>query len=99
MTEDELRAVTIGEPTPLAAKIADYDPSWPALFEREAARIRAALGVRTLLLEHVGSTSVPGLPAKRRDRPCCCAHRRRYLAEAPPDRWQRGQGCAEVDPT
>jgi GrpB-like predicted nucleotidyltransferase (UPF0157 family) len=68
MTEDELRAVTLGEPTPLAAKIeiADYDPAWPALFEREAARIRSALGARALRLEHVGSTSVPGLPAKPR---------------------------------
>jgi GrpB-like predicted nucleotidyltransferase (UPF0157 family) len=37
---------------------------WPRLFEREAERIRAALGERVVLLEHVGSTSVPGLAAK-----------------------------------
>jgi GrpB-like predicted nucleotidyltransferase (UPF0157 family) len=37
---------------------------WPALYEREAVRIRAALGDRVLALEHVGSTSVPGLAAK-----------------------------------
>ena len=37
---------------------------WPALYGREAVRIRAALGDRVLMLEHVGSTSVPGLAAK-----------------------------------
>jgi GrpB-like predicted nucleotidyltransferase (UPF0157 family) len=42
----------------------EYDPSWPELFRREARRIRSALGDKALLLEHVGSTSVPGLPAK-----------------------------------
>ena len=44
--------------------LADYDPGWPALYEREAARVRGILGDRVLLLEHAGSTSVPGLPAK-----------------------------------
>ena len=44
--------------------LAEYDPEWPKLFEREAERIRSALGDRTLRIEHVGSTSVPGLPAK-----------------------------------
>lgn len=68
MTEDELRAVTVGELAPLAApiQIVDYDPAWPRLFAREAARIRAALGDRVLHLEHVGSTAVPGLAAKPR---------------------------------
>jgi GrpB-like predicted nucleotidyltransferase (UPF0157 family) len=46
--------------------IVDYDPEWPRLFEREAERIEAALGERVLLIEHVGSTSVPGLAAKPR---------------------------------
>src|SRR5690349_13612520 len=46
--------------------IVDYDPEWPRLFEREAERIRAALGETALILEHVGSTSVPGLAAKPR---------------------------------
>jgi len=44
--------------------IEDYNSNWPALFEREADRIRTALGPRVLALEHVGSTSVPGLAAK-----------------------------------
>jgi len=44
--------------------LADYDPEWPRMFERDAARIRSVLGGKVLRLEHVGSTSVPGLPAK-----------------------------------
>lgn len=44
--------------------LVDYDSAWPALFAREAARIRRTLGDRALLVEHVGSTSVPGLMAK-----------------------------------
>jgi GrpB-like predicted nucleotidyltransferase (UPF0157 family) len=44
--------------------LADPDPEWPHLFEREAVRIRSILGERGRQLEHVGSTSVPGLAAK-----------------------------------
>ena len=66
MTEEQLRAATIGELVPLAGpvRIVDYDPEWPRLFEREAERVQAALGDKVLLLEHIGSTSVPGLAAK-----------------------------------
>jgi GrpB-like predicted nucleotidyltransferase (UPF0157 family) len=65
-TEEQLQAIHVGEYKPLNGPvvIVDYDPQWPALFEREAERIRAALGERVVLLEHVGSTSVPGLAAK-----------------------------------
>ena len=68
MTEEQLRAVHVGEITPLVGpiNIVDYDPQWPRLFEREADRVQAALGDRVLLIEHVGSTSVPGLAAKPR---------------------------------
>lgn len=68
MPEEELQAIHIGGMTPLMGliQIDDYNPEWPALFEREAIRIRAALGDRVVLLEHVGSTSVPGLAAKPR---------------------------------
>jgi putative glutamine amidotransferase len=41
-----------------------YDPTWPSRFESEAARIRKVLGDRAVRVEHVGSTSVPGLAAK-----------------------------------
>jgi len=66
MTEEQIRAATIGEFESHAAAIhlAESDPEWPRLFEREAARIRGALGERALQVEHVGSTSVPGLAAK-----------------------------------
>jgi GrpB-like predicted nucleotidyltransferase (UPF0157 family) len=65
-SEERLRAVTVGELKIHSAPItlADYDPEWPALFEREDRRIRAALGDKILQLEHTGSTSVPGLAAK-----------------------------------
>jgi GrpB-like predicted nucleotidyltransferase (UPF0157 family) len=65
-TEEQLRTGTLGELMPLAGpiQIVDYNPDWPQLFEREAERIQATLCDRVLLLEHVGSTSVPGLAAK-----------------------------------
>ncbi len=44
--------------------VTDPDPAWPRQYEDLAARIREALGWRVLQLEHVGSTSVPGLAAK-----------------------------------
>lgn len=47
-----------------AIVIAGYDPLWPAQAAEEMARIQAALGDRLLAIEHVGSTSVPGLAAK-----------------------------------
>ena len=65
-SEEEIRAHTIGELKQLSGPIAiaEYDPRWPEWFEREAARIRAALGGKALRIEHCGSTSVPGLAAK-----------------------------------
>jgi GrpB-like predicted nucleotidyltransferase (UPF0157 family) len=64
----ESQATTVGEIAPLTEPIAisDYDPDSPRLYEREARRVRAALGERVLSLEHVGSTSVHGLAAKPR---------------------------------
>jgi len=44
--------------------VADPDSAWPRRYEELAGRIREALGWRVLQLEHVGSTSVPGLAAK-----------------------------------
>lgn len=66
LTEDELDSRHVGgfRPTSGPIVLVDYDPAWPALFEREAARIRAALRASAVLLEHSGSTSVPGLSAK-----------------------------------
>ncbi len=64
--DEEIRLATVGERAPLNSTIhlAAYDPTWPGTFTREAVRIREGLGGKVLLLEHVGSTSVPGLCAK-----------------------------------
>src|SRR5260370_1907909 len=45
-------------------EVADYDPCWPKTFERLHSRIWTALRDVALSVEHVGSTSVPGLAAK-----------------------------------
>jgi GrpB-like predicted nucleotidyltransferase (UPF0157 family) len=47
-----------------AVRIADHDRAWPQLAVAELARIEAALGPVAVRLEHIGSTSVPGLAAK-----------------------------------
>ncbi|MBV8300643.1 MAG: GrpB family protein, partial [Candidatus Dormibacteraeota bacterium] len=55
------------QPSPLppgGVVLVAYDPAWPSMFEQLAARIRSALGDRLVQIEHVGSTSVPGLRAK-----------------------------------
>jgi GrpB-like predicted nucleotidyltransferase (UPF0157 family) len=44
--------------------IVDYDTDWPKKFERHTRIIADALGVVALRIEHIGSTSVPGLAAK-----------------------------------
>jgi GrpB-like predicted nucleotidyltransferase (UPF0157 family) len=66
MDDAQIEAVTVGEPPPQHQEvvIADYDPIWPHWFESAAFRIREALGDKVLQLDHVGSTSVRGLPAK-----------------------------------
>ena len=65
-SEEQIRAVTIGEPQVINGPIelADYDERWPGDFAELAAAILGALGPGALLVEHVGSTSVPGLAAK-----------------------------------
>ncbi len=66
VSDEYLRASTLGELTALAAPIllVHYDPQWPHRFEEEAKRIRTILGKHALHVEHVGSTSIPGLTAK-----------------------------------
>ena len=44
--------------------IVDYDPRWPVVFEELRAPVVAALGDLVVIVEHVGSTAVPGLAAK-----------------------------------
>ena len=45
-------------------EIVPYHMDWPAEYEAIAAKVRAALGDRALHIDHIGSTSVPGLAAK-----------------------------------
>ncbi|MDP6041533.1 MAG: GrpB family protein [Candidatus Latescibacteria bacterium] len=44
--------------------ITDYDPSWPKKFEELKAVYKKALGNLALVIEHVGSTSIPEIKAK-----------------------------------
>ena len=64
--DDKLKEITIGERKPHnnTITLVDYDPEWPKKFQFEYTRIKELLGNRALAIEHVGSTSVPGLPAK-----------------------------------
>jgi GrpB-like predicted nucleotidyltransferase (UPF0157 family) len=66
-TEEQLAAIWVeGGPPKLTGPVVlvDYDERWPQLYQREADRINAVIGDRVLLVEHAGSTAVPGLPAK-----------------------------------
>jgi GrpB-like predicted nucleotidyltransferase (UPF0157 family) len=64
--ELRMRAATIGAPQRIdgAIELRPYDDEWPQLYGDEATRVVSVLGHKVLRLEHVGSTSVPGLPAK-----------------------------------
>lgn len=53
-------AYTIG----MIVEIAEYDALWPRLFQDRGERLRRALGAVALRIDHIGSTSVPGLAAK-----------------------------------
>lgn len=58
-------AVTAGTDRPgEPLVVAGYDPAWPRTYERWRQRIDAVLGRTAIRIEHVGSTSVPGLAAK-----------------------------------
>lgn len=58
-------AVTEGSERPrVPLVLIEYDPAWPQTYERWRQRLAAALGSAMLAIEHVGSTSVPGLAAK-----------------------------------
>ena len=49
---------------PAAIEIVDYDPNWALVYQHESARLRDALGDVAIRIDHVGSTSVPGIGAK-----------------------------------
>lgn len=64
--DEQLSGLEFGRPTRVDGTIhlSDWDTSWTDLFLAQETRIRSALGERVRVLEHVGSTSVPGLAAK-----------------------------------
>lgn len=65
MKQRQLEEVTVGKIIQnKAIVIQDYDNHWPVSFQEEAAKISAILGQKIIQLEHVGSTSIPGLAAK-----------------------------------
>ncbi|MGH4034039.1 GrpB family protein [Actinomycetota bacterium Odt1-20B] len=66
MTAAEIESAHVSAPPKLNGRVTlrEYDSRWPAVFEREAALIRERLGHINHRIEHVGSTSVPGPPAK-----------------------------------
>ena len=65
-SKDYLEKVTIGNIAELSGRIIldEYNPHWKHLFQLEKERIEKALRGKEIIVEHVGSTSVPGLCAK-----------------------------------
>jgi GrpB-like predicted nucleotidyltransferase (UPF0157 family) len=63
-TAEEIARARVTPAVPAPVEVVPPDPSWPAAFELVRAQVLAALGSRALYIEHVGSTSVPGLWAK-----------------------------------
>src|ERR1017187_9180411 len=70
LSEKQISNLTIGGLKPMSGRISivDYDPQWPELFKREADRVRSTLGGRVIRIEHVGSTSAPGLADRKSTR-------------------------------
>ncbi|MBB1256376.1 GrpB family protein [Streptomyces sp. OF3] len=66
MSEAEIRAAHVDKLPRLDGRVelAEPEPEWATAYARTAEAVRRALGADVRLLEHVGSTSVPGLAAK-----------------------------------
>ena len=64
MTEERLETGLIGGIEKRDIEVGDYDSDWPRKFEQHAKIIAGAIGGSLLSIEHIGSTSVPGLAAK-----------------------------------
>jgi GrpB-like predicted nucleotidyltransferase (UPF0157 family) len=66
-TDDEMAAVRVSgtiAPHNATIALAPHDPEWSTQYAGEERKIRVALGSDALVLEHVGSTSIPGVSAK-----------------------------------
>ena len=64
MADQNLPTGLIGGPEKRTVVIVDYDPQWPIKYQRHATKIKKSVGTSALQIEHIGSTSVPGLGAK-----------------------------------
>ena len=66
MDDQQILAASVGEPPPQYRQVVleEYNPAWPEWFAQAEAQVRGALGEAALRIDHVGSTSVPGLAAK-----------------------------------
>ncbi|EKT4087854.1 hypothetical protein PGKDCPLP_02305 [Stenotrophomonas maltophilia] len=54
----------LGAPQPEALQVVPWSTLWADQFEQQRTQLQATLGNIALGIEHVGSTAVPGLPAK-----------------------------------
>ena len=60
----EGRLEVLGEASGLSVELSDHDPSWRWQFQELRGALAATLGNVAVRIDHVGSTSVPGLVAK-----------------------------------
>ena len=51
-------------PTPEIIELTSYSPMWPSVFEIEKGRLTDIFGADAVLIEHIGSTAVPGMGSK-----------------------------------
>jgi len=63
-SHDDLRTTDVTRAIEQPVSLTDYDPTWPAQFEAERARIEAAFPGTFVAIEHIGSTAVPGMQSK-----------------------------------
>ena len=65
-TPEQMAAALVGEPPARwqSIVIEDYDPAWADRFATARSLLDQALDGQVVAIEHVGSTSVPGLAAK-----------------------------------
>jgi len=45
-------------------RVVPYNPDWSTFFQAEQDLLRNALGSKVLEIRHIGSTAIPGMPAK-----------------------------------
>jgi GrpB-like predicted nucleotidyltransferase (UPF0157 family) len=67
VSQEEVRRARVGAPEEVpdgTIEVRPSDPSWPQWYDEVELCVRKALGERVLHLQHIGSTSVPGLAAK-----------------------------------